>query len=115
MGPIDAHVKNLGWIRALRGIEMSLITSILVQAIAGALGGNAAGGILKNINLGPIGNSITGALGGGIGGHLLQALIPALAGAAGSAASGFDIAAAAGQAVGGGFTGAIVHKSTFWL
>lgn len=79
---------------------MSLITSLVVQAVAGTLGGNAAGGLLKNINLGPIGNSITGALGGGIGGHLLQALIPALPGAAEGAFGGFDIATAPWQAAG---------------
>ena len=39
-------------------------------------------------------------------GQLLQVVIPALAGTASS--GGFDIAAAAGQAVGGGVTGAIV-------
>ena len=88
---------------------MSIITSLIVQAVAGALGGNAAGGLVKNINLGPIGNSITGALGGGIGGHLLQALIPVLTGATATvSAGGFDIAAALGQAAGGEVTGAIV-------
>ena len=44
---------------------MSIITNLIVQAVAGALGGNAAGRILKNINLGPVGNSISGAIGGG--------------------------------------------------
>ena len=86
---------------------MSILTDLAIQAIAGALGGNAAGGLLKNINLGPIAKTISGAVGGGIGGQILQALIPALTGAV-SAPGGFDIAAAAGQAVGGGVTGAIV-------
>ena len=45
---------------------MSIITNLIVQAVAGALGGNAAGRILKNINLGPVGNSISGAIGGGL-------------------------------------------------
>jgi uncharacterized membrane protein YeaQ/YmgE (transglycosylase-associated protein family) len=88
---------------------MSIITNLIVQAVAGALGGNAAGGILKNINLGPVGNSITGAIGGGLGGQVLQALIPALTAATATAsAGGFDIAAALGQAARGGVTGAIV-------
>ncbi|ARN83199.1 hypothetical protein [Methylocystis bryophila] len=86
---------------------MSVLTDLAIQLIAGAIGGNAAGGLLKNIDLGPIAKTISGAVGGGIGGQLLQAVIPALAGAA-SAPGGFDIAAAAGQAVGGGVTGAIV-------
>jgi len=85
----------------------SVLINLIIQVIAGAFGGNAAGGLLKNIDLGPVAKTISGAVGGGIGGQLLQAVIPALAGAA-SAPGGFDIAAAAGQAVGGGVTGAIV-------
>jgi len=85
---------------------MSLLTDLAIQAIAGAVGGHAAGGLSKNIDLGPIAKTLSGAVGGGLGGQLLQAVIPALAGTASS--GGFDIAAAAGQAVGGGVTGAIV-------
>jgi hypothetical protein len=57
-------------------------------AHAGALGGNATGNFSKNINLGPLGNTITGALGGGIGGQILNAIL-GLGGTA--AASGLDI------------------------
>ena len=85
---------------------MSVITDLLIQAAAGALGGNAAGKVSKDFNLGPLGNTIAGALGGGIGGNLLGALIPALANAA--TTGGFDIATVLGQAAGGGVTGAIV-------
>lgn len=85
------------------------IINLIVQAIAGAIGGNAVGGIMKNIDLGPLGKTISGAVGGGIGGQILQSLIPALGGAAtASAAGGFDIAVFAGQLAGGGITGAIV-------
>jgi len=31
------------------------IANFIIQLIAGAVGGNAAGGLLKNINLGPLG------------------------------------------------------------
>src|SRR3974390_2842546 len=85
---------------------MSIITDLLVQAIGGAIGGNAIGRASKNFDLGPVGNTISGALGGGIGGDLLWAVIPALASAA--TGSGFDIATVLGQAAGGGVTGAIV-------
>ncbi len=68
---------------------------------------NAAGGLLKNISLGPLGNTIAGAAGGGVGGSILSGLIPAL-GSAASAAGGFDIGALAGQLAGGGITGAVV-------
>lgn len=87
------------------------IMGLIIQAIAGAIGGNAAGGLLKNIDLGPLAKTISGAIGGGIGGQILESLIPGLGGAAaGSAATGggFDIAVFAGQLAGGGVTGAIV-------
>jgi uncharacterized membrane protein YeaQ/YmgE (transglycosylase-associated protein family) len=62
---------------------------LIIQLIAGAVGGNAAGAIFKNLSLGTIGNSIAGIAGGGIGGQLLAAAIPALAtGIFGQAASG---------------------------
>jgi len=82
------------------------IINLIIQLVAGALGGHAAGGFLKNIDLGPLAKTISGAAGGGIGGTILQSLIPALSGAASS--GGFDIATAAGNLVGGGVTGAIV-------
>ncbi len=84
-----------------------MIASFIIQLIAGAVGGNAAGGLLKNINLGPLGNTIAGATGGGVGGSILSGLIPAL-GSAASGAGGFDIATMAGQLAGGGIMGGIV-------
>ena len=82
------------------------IINFIIQIVAGALGGHAAGGLFKNIDLGPLAKTIAGAAGGGIGGSILQSLIPALGGAASS--GGFDIATAAGNLAGGGITGAIV-------
>lgn len=82
------------------------IINLIIQIVGGVLGGHAAGGFLKNINLGPLAKTILGGAGGGIGGSILQALIPALSSAASS--TGFDIAQAAGNLVGGGVTGAIV-------
>ena len=73
---------------------MSVITNLLVQAIGGALGGNAVGRASKNFDLGPVGNTISGGIGGGIGGQLLGTVIPALAGAA--TGGGFDIATVLG-------------------
>jgi hypothetical protein len=79
--------------------------NLIIQLIAGAIGGNAAGASMKNLDLGTLGNTIAGALGGAGGGTLLTALLPMLQGAAGT---DIDIAALAGQAVGGGVAGAIV-------
>ena len=45
--------------------------ALLIQAVSGAVGGNVAGGLLKNLNLGVLGNSIVG---GGLGGQILGAL-----------------------------------------
>ena len=53
-----------------------ILVNLIIQAIGGAAGGNAIGAALKNMNLGPLGNTIAGALGGAGGGSILSALIP---------------------------------------
>ena len=75
------------------------LAALLIQLISGAIGGNIAGGLLKNYSLGGLGNTIAGVVGGGIGGQLLGALMPA---AAGAATGGMDIGSIIGQIVGGG-------------
>ena len=47
---------------------------LIINLISGAVGGNIAGGLLKNLSLGTMGNSIVGILGGGAGGALLGML-----------------------------------------
>ena len=86
------------------GINVRNSDNLLIQIVAGAIGGNGAGAALKELSLGALGNTIAGAIGGGAGGQLLSALIPALASASGTT----DIGALAGQAVGGGVSGAIL-------
>ena len=81
------------------------IINIILQLIAGIIGGNAAGSGIKNISLGTAGNTIAGALGGLGGGQLLALIIPALQGATGG---GADIGSVIGQLVGGGAGGAIL-------
>jgi hypothetical protein len=76
------------------------LINLIIQIVAGALGGNAAGAASKDLSLGTAGNTIAGA----VGGQILTALVPMLSGAAGSV----DIGALLGQAVGGGVAGAIV-------
>lgn len=94
---------------------MEAIVSILVQLIGGAVGGNGLAAIMKQINLGPVGNTIAGAIGGWLG-TWLAAQIPGLSGLVGAAAAaagtgGLDIGALAGQGltglVGGGLLTAI--------
>lgn len=86
------------------GTMSATLINLIIQVVVGALGGNGAGSALKDLSLGPLGNSIAGAIGGLGGGQLLTALIPAL----GSAAGATDIGALLGQAVGGGVAGAIL-------
>lgn len=80
--------------------------ALIIQLISGAVGGNVAGSVLKQYDLGTLGNSIAGVLGGGIGGQLLTMLVPALGAAA--AGGGIDLTAIVGQIVGGGIGGSVL-------
>ena len=79
------------------------ILNLIIQIVAGAIGGNAAGAALKDYNLGTLGNTIAGAIGGGLGGQLLHGLFPALAGAA-----NIDAGAIIGQLAAGGVSGGVL-------
>src|SRR5260370_8002747 len=57
------------------------ITSLIIEAVSGAVGGNVAGAAMKEHSLGTLGNSIAGILGGGLGGTILHSVM-------GSAAAG---------------------------
>jgi uncharacterized membrane protein YeaQ/YmgE (transglycosylase-associated protein family) len=46
----------------------------IISLISGIIGGNIAGGAMKEQSLGTLGNSIAGLVGGGLGGQLLSAL-----------------------------------------
>ena len=85
------------------------LTSLIIQLIAGALGGNAAGNVSKDTSLGPLGNTIAGAVGGGAIGQILNTVL-AIGGSA--AASGLDIStivsAFATGGIGGGVTALVV-------
>jgi hypothetical protein len=54
------------------------IMNLILQIIAGAIGGNAVGARVENASMGTAGNTIAGALGGIGGGQLLGALILAV-------------------------------------
>lgn len=72
---------------------------ILSQLIGGAIGGLGGGKAVKGSDMGNIGNLIAGAVGGIGGGQLLGGML----------GSGTDIAAIAGNLVGGGVAGLIVQ------
>lgn len=81
---------------------------LVIQIIAGLLGGNAAGAGLKNLSLGTAGNSVVGAVGGGLGGLLMRMLGGDAGAAAAEAAASLDIGAIIQSVAGGGIGGAIL-------
>ena len=64
------------------------LINLIIQLIAGAIGGHAVAAGMKDADLGTAGNTIAGALGGLGAGQLLATVIPVFAGAAGG---GVDI------------------------
>ena len=78
--------------------------ALIIQLLSGALGGNAAGAVLKNFNLGTLGNSIAGIVGGGIGGTILSSLL----GTAAAPDAGLDIGSILSNVAGGGVGGAVL-------
>lgn len=83
------------------------IIGLIIQLVAGAAGGNVAGSLLKQFDLGVAGNSIAGVIGGGVGAQIIGALLGGGAGAAG-ATSGLDVGSIIGQIVAGGAGGGIL-------
>ena len=47
-----------------------MLANLIVQVIAGAIGGTAAGSALKDLSMGKAGDAISGAVGGGGGSDL---------------------------------------------
>jgi uncharacterized membrane protein YeaQ/YmgE (transglycosylase-associated protein family) len=47
----------------------------VISLITGAIGGNVAGAVFKNLSLGPLGNTIAGVLGGGAGAEILNLVL----------------------------------------
>jgi uncharacterized membrane protein YeaQ/YmgE (transglycosylase-associated protein family) len=82
------------------------IINLIISLVSGAVGGNAAGAVMKDKSLGPVGNSAVGILGGGIGGAILQAL--GVTGPDGSIDLQTILANIASGGVGGGILMAIV-------
>jgi hypothetical protein len=80
------------------------LTTLIIQLIAGALGGHGVGTLSKDTSLGPLGNTIAGALGGGVLGQIISALL----GVGGTAAaSGLDVSSIVSAFVTGGVSGGV--------
>jgi len=83
------------------------IINLVIQLLSGAAGGNIAGSLLKQWNLGPLGNSIAGIVGGGIGGQILSMILGGAGGMA-TGSAGLDIGSIIAQIIGGGVGGGLL-------
>jgi uncharacterized membrane protein YeaQ/YmgE (transglycosylase-associated protein family) len=79
---------------------------ILINLIAGALGGAAVGKSSPTFDLGMIGNIVAGLVGGGVLGQIITLLLPAIMAAAQS--GNLSIGGIISQAIAGGAGGAIL-------
>src|ERR1700753_4007780 len=79
---------------------------ILINLIAGALGGVGAGKSSPTFDLGTAGNIISGLVGGGLVGQIATLLLPSVLSAAQS--GNFSVSGIVSQAVAGGAGGAIL-------
>ena len=75
---------------------------ILMNLVAGAVGGNAVGKASPSFDLGTLGNTISGLVGGGVLGQVITLLLPSLM--SGKLDAGTIIA----QLIGGGAGGALL-------
>jgi hypothetical protein len=79
------------------------ITTLIIQLLSGAVGGNVVGSLVKKISMGVLGNSLAGILGGGLGGQILGGLRGMPTGG-----SSLDIGSILGQVASGGVGGGVV-------
>lgn len=75
---------------------------LIIGLLSGAAGGNIAAKILKQFDLGLLGNSIAGILGGGIGSQVLGVLL------GGAGGGGMDIGGIIGSIASGGIGGGVL-------
>ena len=95
------------------------IVALIIQLIAGAVGGNAAGAALKGKSLGSTGNSIAGAIGGLVLGQIISRVTGGAVPADAVATTGLSlgdiitnlIASGAGGAILTAIVGMIKNKS----
>jgi len=79
---------------------------ILINLVAGALGGVATGRASPTFDLGTIGNIVSGLVGGGVLGQIVTLLLPSVVAAAES--GNLSIGGIISQAIAGGAGGAIL-------
>ncbi len=79
------------------------ITTLIIQLLSGAVGGNVVGSLVKKISMGVLGNSLAGILGGGLGGQILGGLVGMPTGG-----GSLHIGSILGQVASGGVGGGVV-------
>lgn len=86
------------------------IVGLIIQLIAGAVGGNVAGKANTKFDMGGAGNSLVGAIGGVVLGQIVERLTGGAVTAdhAAAATQGLDLAAILSSLIGGGAGGAIL-------
>ena len=82
------------------------IVQILINLIAGALGGVGAGKASPNFDLGTIGNIVSGLVGGGVLGQIVTLALPSVVAAA--ATGHLSVGGIVSQVIAGGAGGAIL-------
>lgn len=91
------------------GVSMDIV-GLIIQLIAGAVGGNVAGKANTKFDMGGAGNSIVGAIGGVVLGQIVERLTggAVTADQAAAATQGLDLAAILSSLIGGGAGGAVL-------
>lgn len=105
---IDA-VRIRAALQNIMGDNMDIV-SLIIQLIAGAVGGNVAGKASSKFDLGGAGNSIAGAIGGVVLGQIIERMTggAVTADQAAAATQGMDIAGIISSLIGGGAGGAVL-------
>jgi|APCry1669189241_1035207.scaffolds.fasta_scaffold19689_3 hypothetical protein len=88
-----------------------MLINLVISLLSGAGGARLLVGLLKKVDLGPVGNMIVGALGGLAGAGATGGGLGSLLGGASTAAasSGFDIGGLVSTLAGGGIGGAVLQ------
>src|SRR3546814_19732105 len=89
------------------------MVEMIISLIAGAAGGNAAAKIFNSIDMGVVVNSIAGIIGGGRGGKSIAALLggAGVATTTGASAGGLSLGPIVGQSRRGGVGGGPLHAN----
>lgn len=66
-------------------------TNLIIQIIAGILGGHAAAAVSKEHSFGALGHTIAGAAGGAISGYFLQTIVGIVVNGTGEVQQGSDV------------------------